>query len=405
MVTDHTTLTSHWLPRPVRVLVVARAVNQAGALSVPFLAVLLVTERGASVATAGVVVAVFGLASIPSRLAGGRLTQRWGGRPVMVAGLLLCAAAQVGIAAAHGLAETLVAVTALGLAFELYEPGSQALIADLTAPAHRPRAFGLFGAALAAGGLVAGLLGAVLGGIDLRLLFLADAVSCVVAAVLVRCGLPAMSAPPADRRTPVKPWRDPRLLAMLTVGTGFATLYLQLRIALPLTLLARGVPAAQFGLVLAVASLTVVLGQPLLGWRRLPTDPFAAMTLGYVVLAAGLALTAVVTTLTGFVLATVLWAVGDVLLLGHPFAVVADLAPEGARARYLAVFGTCWGVAGVVAPLLGGAVLETSGPRVLWLGCAGVAVLLAVAQAPLRSLVTERSGPSRAGRRTPRRRR
>ncbi|MCW2757576.1 MAG: arabinose transporter permease, partial [Nocardioidaceae bacterium] len=109
--------------------------------------------------------------------------------------------------------------------------------------------------------------------------------------------------------------------------------------------------------------------------------------------------------LTGFVLATVLWAVGDVLLLGHPFAVVADLAPEGARARYLAVFGTCWGVAGVVAPLLGGAVLETSGPRVLWLGCAGVAVLLAVAQAPLRSLVTERSGPSRAGRRTPRRRR
>ena len=55
------------------------------------------------------------------------------------------------------------------------------------------------------------------------------------------------------------------------------------------------------------------------------------------------------------------------LLLGLPFAIVSGLAPEGARGRYLAAYGVWWGFAAVLSPLLGTRLLETGGPRLLWL--------------------------------------
>ena len=66
------------LPPTVWLLVVARAVNRLGAFTLPFLSVTLVAEQGASVAQAGFLLAAFGVATIPSRLLGGRLSDRVG---------------------------------------------------------------------------------------------------------------------------------------------------------------------------------------------------------------------------------------------------------------------------------------------------------------------------------------
>ncbi|MGZ6878084.1 MAG: hypothetical protein ACXVFR_17110, partial [Nocardioidaceae bacterium] len=55
------------LPRTVRLLVLARAVNRLGAFSLPFLAVLLVRRYGVGLGAAGLVMGAFGAATIPSR--------------------------------------------------------------------------------------------------------------------------------------------------------------------------------------------------------------------------------------------------------------------------------------------------------------------------------------------------
>ena len=122
-------LTSHtgW-PRPLVALLTARAVNQLGAFAMSFLTVSLVDVYDASLATAGVVVALFGLATIPSRLIGGRLADRVGRRPTIVAGLVCCAAALMVIATSPGLVGAALGAVLLGLAFEIYEPPSQALV-------------------------------------------------------------------------------------------------------------------------------------------------------------------------------------------------------------------------------------------------------------------------------------
>jgi MFS family permease len=174
---------------------------------------------------------------------------------------------------------------------------------------------------------------------------------------------------------------------MLAVGTCFATLFLQIRVGLPLTMDERGLPAAHFGLLMTVSSVTIVVAQPLLAWRLVPDDPFGTMRVGYLALGAGLAGTGWASGLAGFLATTVVWSIGDVLLLGLPFAIVSGLAPEGARGRYLAAYGVCWGFAAVLAPLLGTRLLDTGGPRLLWLSCAALAVVLAAAQPVLRRVV------------------
>jgi MFS family permease len=375
------------LPRPVLVLVAARAVNQLGAFTLPFLAVVLVRDRHVSLATAGLVTALFGVATIPSRLAGGRLADRIGNRATIVLGLTGCAGAQLAIAVGTSLVQAMVAAAILGLAFELYEPPSQAMIADLTDAESRARAFGLFGAALAAGGVGAGVLATALGSVDLRLLFVADAVTCLTCAAVVGLALPTSTRRTSREPVAGSPWRDPRLLAMLAVGTCFATLFLQIRVGLPLTMDERGLPAAHFGLLMTVSSVTIVVAQPLLAWRLVPDDPFGTMRVGYLALGAGLAGTGWASGLAGFLATTVVWSIGDVLLLGLPFAIVSGLAPEGARGRYLAAYGVCWGFAAVLAPLLGTRLLDTGGPRLLWLSCAALAVVLAAAQPVLRRVV------------------
>ncbi len=366
----------------MRLLVLARAVNRLGAFSLAFLTVLVSTDFGASAATAGFVSAAFGVATIPSRLAGGRLADRLGRRRTIVLGLTGCAVAQLGIAASGGLAAVAAFAVLLGLFFEVYEPPSQAMIADVVEPAERPRAFSLLTAALAVSGMAAGLIAAALGRWDLRWLFVLDALTCLACAVIVRLVLPPDAAPvaaEADEPPPAAgPWRDRALLAMLACGTLFALVYLQIMIALPLSLSRSGLQPADAGWLFTTSAVTIVAGQPLMRLRRVTElSAPAALGVGYVLLAVGLAGYALAETLPAFAAWTVCWSLGDLLLMGRMFAVVADLAPPGATGRYLAVFGTSWGVATVTAPLAATQLLAHAGPTTLWLTLSVLTLLLA----------------------------
>ena len=377
--TDYSGFTSH--RSPLRILIFGRAVNRLGAFTLPFLAVVMTSELHASVTTAGMAMTVFGISTIPSRLIGGRLTDRLGTRRTIVIGLLGCAVAQIWLALAGSLVSAFLAVALLGLVFEIYEPQSQALIADLVPPDDRPAAYGLLGATLAVAAVGAGLLATLLAGVGLRWLFVADAVTCLACALLVGVLLPDA----ASRKDAAmsQAWRDRRLLFMVAAGTIFAIVYFQLMVALPLTLVARDLPLSGVGLILTTSAVTMIAAQPLT--RRLKgIDHFTTLTIGYAVLAAGLILTALAHTLAGLIVATVIWSVGDLILLGRTQSVVAELAPEGARGRYLAAYGTSWGIAAAIGPIAGTQLLEHAGPTALWLTCATIAVALAATQPLIR---------------------
>jgi Major Facilitator Superfamily len=392
------------VPRQVRVLAAARAVNQLGAFSLAFLTVMLCRVMGASLATAGAVSALFGVATIASRLLGGQLADRLGRRRTILVGLTGCAAAQLGIAAAPDLAVAAICAVILGLAFELYEPPSQAMIAEATEPDQRTHAYALLTTALAIGNMGAGLIADAVGHSGLRWLFVVDGASCLACALIVRLALPAsgrrptrMSRPPGSGDCPAviaagPPWRDPALLAMTAAGTVFALVYMLILIALPLSLSARGLNPASAGLVTATATLTLVLIRPAL---RIPvvarlSGPVACGA-GFAFMAVGLAGYATAHSLAGLLAPTAIWSAGNLLLSGRAFAVVTALAPPGATARYLAVYGLSWGIATVVAPVLATEVIGSLGPAALWYGCAVLCAAMSCGQPALMSALTRRS--------------
>lgn len=370
------------MPRVIWLLVTARAINRLGAFSLAFLTVLISTDFGVSAATAGLVSAAFGLATIPSRLAGGWLADRLGRRRTIEAGLVACAVAQFGIAWSPTLPAVAGFAVLLGLAFELYEPPSQAIIADVAGPELRVRAYSLLNAALAGAGMGAGLLAAGLGRWDLRWLFVADAVTCLACALLVRLALPADRQPsPASEPTAgASPWRDRALVGLWLAGTLAALVYMAAITCLPLAMAARGLEPADAGLLGTVSALTIIAGQPLLRLRAvndLATAP--ALVLAYLLLAAGLTGYAMATSVPAFAIWTVCWSAGDLLLMGRAFALVANLAPPAKTGRYLAAYGTCWGIAGIAAPIVGTRLLQSAGPAWLWCTLAATCLALAVA--------------------------
>ena len=376
------------LPRRVRLLVAARAVNQLGAFSLAFLTVLLSRSFGASLAIAGAVSAGFGLATIPSRLLGGRLADRIGRRRTILLGLVGCAAAQLGIATAPDLAVAAVCAMLLGLAFELYEPPSQAMIADAVPAGERASAYALLTTALAVGNMGAGLVADVVGRADLRWLFVVDAATCLACALIIRLALPAdqPSAQPSanrvdDAKSGFSPWRDRALLTMTAAGTVFALVYMLMLVSLPLSLSSDGINPASAGLVMTVSTLALVAARPVMRLRRLADlSTTTAFAVGYLLMAGGLAGYVVAHTLPALLAPTVAWSLGNLLLMGRAFAVVAALAPPGATARYLAVYGLSWGVATVAAPVVATWLIGAFGPGTLWTAMAVVCLAMAVAQ-------------------------
>jgi len=76
------------LPGWVRLLVLGRFINAAGALAMIYLAVYLVRDRGLEPGLAGVIAGGYGLGMIAGNLLGGWFGDRFGSKPTLLAGYL-----------------------------------------------------------------------------------------------------------------------------------------------------------------------------------------------------------------------------------------------------------------------------------------------------------------------------
>ena len=364
------------LPSRLRLLILARCVNRLGGFSMAFLGVLLVRDLGSGAAETALVLTCFGVATIPSRMVGGHLTDAWGHRSTMVLGLVGCAAAQLVIAVAPGFAWALLGAVLLGLAYEVVEPPTQALVSDLVPEDARAFAYSALNGSLAVAGVLAGLVAAAVSGAGLRWLFVVDAATCLACAALVARRIPratfsvenrpvdqdsrrvGTSPRPRHRITPVARarWatalRDRRLRPVVAFGTVAATVTMVVVLGVPLLVEQRGLAPAVTGWVLAAGAAASVPGAWLAAAPRRRTDDAGVLLVGEVVASAGLATIALAVHPATLALGLVAFDVGGLLVIATTMARAGTLAPEGSRGTYLAVLGLTWGLATSVAPVV-----------------------------------------------------
>ncbi|MFE3448178.1 MDR family MFS transporter [Nonomuraea sp. NPDC059194] len=380
------------LPRPFWALWSGTLVNRLGTMVMPFTGVYLTQARGLSLAAAGMVMAVFGAGQLVSQLIAGSLTDRIGRRATLSGSMLATAVAMLALGYSTTLPAILVAMFVLGLVIDAYRPASSALVADLIAPAERPRAYGLLFWAINLGYAVGMTAGGWLAQSGFLWLFWFDAVSCVVFAVLVWRAVPETrpepeaGAPGGGLRVVLRDWL---MVAFTVVVLGNALVYSQTFTTLPVAMKLAGLSTAEFGVAMAANGVLIVVLQPLVsGWlgRR---DPVRSFALGVGVMGVGFALTAFVTSTAALVATVVVWTLGEIVTAGIAAAIVASLAPAHLRGAYAGLFGFAWALAGMVAPLM--TPLLKISPSALWFTVGVIGLITAAGGVALAPAIRRRA--------------
>ncbi len=365
------------------VLFVTAFVDMVGlAMIVPLLP-FYATELGASATVVGLLVSAFSVAQLAVAPLWGRMSDRYGRRPAILAGLLLTAAAYV----IFGLARS---VPLLLLSRLVQGTGGgtigviQAYVADASPPEQRTKSLGwlsavtslgavagpAFGSAMislggrSAPGLAAAALSLLVAGFAAR--FLAESHQLRTAGS--HASASATTARQAIARV-LSHWREPasRLIWIYTIGIG--AFYGTIQVV-PLLLMHRlGVTERNIGyFVMYLGGMGVVVRSLLLGRAVDWLGEARLSRLGLILLAAGLGCTGLASHGGLFFLGFTLMPLGTAFLFPCVTGLLSRVVPAHERGLYMGVQHTFGGASRVLFPVAAGVLMDRFGLGVpFWL--------------------------------------
>lgn len=266
-------------------------INLGFYMLIPFLATYLAGPIGLAAWAVGLVLGMRNFSQQGMFLVGGALADRYGYKPLIVAGCTLRTVGFAALAFVDSLPALLAAMFATGFAGALFNPAVRAYLAA-DAGERRVEAFALFNVFYQAGILLGPLLGIALTTVDFRVTCLVAASVFALLTVLQIRALPhrsGQSAGGAAQATLRTHWRDvltnrPFLLFSLAM-TGSYVLSFQVYLALPLELRRLGgsdtVDTVGIGILFAASGLATILGQKrVTSWCKQHLTGPAAVALG-----------------------------------------------------------------------------------------------------------------------------
>jgi len=391
-------------------------INLGFYMLMPYLAQHLSGTLGMTAALVGLILGVRNLSQQGMFLVGGTLADRFGYKPLIVAGCVLRTVGFAALGFADSLPALLAASAATGLAGALFNPAVRAYLAA-DAGERRVEAFALFNVFYQAGILLGPLVGMALTGINFRVTCLVSAgIFAVLSIVQVR-SLPTRRADDPSGRTVgerdsvLTQWRavaaNRSFLLFSAAMIGSYVMTFQIYLALPLEVRRLGgdgeFSTIAVALLFAASGLATILGQtPLTAWCKDRLDPGRALTLG--LLAMGLAFvpllvaTAVPVPAPGPglwalaavppILAALLLALGT--MIAYPFEMDTIVRLSGNRlvATHYGLYNTICGIGITVGNLLTGASLDAARaagvPALPWLALLALGLACAAALDKLR---------------------
>ncbi len=358
------------LPRKVWLLSLVMVVNRSGAMVIAFLSVYLVNSMGYTATDAGWVMGAFGAGGIVGNYVGGLLNDRYGSWHIMVFSLVVAGALHIIIGQVETFWLLCVLVFLTSLVADAFRPANRAAIAVYSSPENLTQAYGLQRLAanlgFSIGPALGGLLIAVYG---YESLFWADGITYWLAAALFLVTLPAdETSRPLVSSAPATPpdgapleetrpgLKQPWLVRMILANACIITCFFQFFSTVPVYLTGNGYSEAQFGLLLTISGVVIVLIEmPLVYVSDRRYRPIYVMLTGTVLILAGY-LILPVAVLTGYAFLIVwilLITLGEILLMPFTSTYVAKHAPAARRGEYLGLLSASYSLAFVLTPVVG----------------------------------------------------
>jgi multidrug resistance protein len=326
---------------------------------------------GANAVGIGLATTAYALAQLMFTPLLGKLSDRYGRKPVILVSLFIesTSLVLVGIAGSYTL---LLLGRFIGGVGASNIGSAQAVVADVTRPDQRARGMGMIGAAIGLGFVLGPALGGILAQLGPQVPFWSAAVVALLNAVLVLFLLPEtrkpQSQPAGHQRNLRQSWLNvrnyPVVLRLVLINLLFTIAFTQMETALPLLAQRNlGWGAVQLGYIFAMIGVIIVIMQGgLVGQLVKRWNERSIMIVGLFLLAAGL-LTLVVGQQLAFMLIGLgVLSIGDGAVTPLVSTLLSFASPEEHHGEFLGLSQGIGGLGRVLGPLLAGSIFNFVGP-------------------------------------------
>lgn len=348
-----------------------------GAILWPFFTLYVTEKFSIGMTTVGLLFGLFSVMGMVGTTIGGALTDRIGRKKMIIFGLIFSAVSSIWLGLANAMDVFIIGALTVGFLADIAGPARQALIADILPPEQRAEGFGILRVVVNLSVTIGPAIGGLLASVSYLLLFVTDAFASSFVAILVIFFLPETHAI-LSKESHESMWqtfrgygevvKDKFFMVFWSAGILMAIVYLQMNSTLAVYLRdTHGIPAQGFGYILSLNAAMVVLFQFAITRRIRNQPPFKVIARGMLLYAIGFGLYGVFSDFVLFMFAMVIITIGEMLISPVQQALVAEMAPDAMRGRYMAFFGFSWAIPATVGPLLGGLIMDNFDSRLLWL--------------------------------------
>lgn len=351
-----------------------------GALIFPFFSLYMTRKFDVGMTQVGTMFLVWALTSgVIGNIMGGAMADKFGRKTNMIFGLIASATSALLMVVIKDIVVFYIATAIIGIFEDIAGPARQAMIADLVPDELRGDAYGIFRIVFNLSATIGPAIGGIMASRSFETLFFADVAISLAVAVFVFFFLPetrpqgahAEKHPEETFRQTMQGYgqvlRDKVFVAFILVSILSTLMYFNMNSSLSVYMVNhRGFSSEQFGYILSLNAIMVVVLQ--MSFTRLIAKwkPMVAIALGNVLYVIGFTMFGFVNTYAMCLVAMVIITIGEMIYAPKEQAIVADFAPEHMRGRYMAIRSFAWIIPVAVGPLGAGLIMDNMDPRILW---------------------------------------
>ncbi|MGB3414733.1 MAG: MFS transporter [Microbacteriaceae bacterium] len=371
-------------PRAFWFLVTVNIIGWAGRIVSPFLTLYLSSQLNFSAATIGIIFSFYGFGGILSVVTAGILSDRFGPKWVLISSLVSTGIVSLTFTIVSEVIVIGLLTFAFGFATQAMVPAYHSLISFNSPISRMRKSFSISTIAGNLGFAIGPIIAGILAGIDFKYIFYLEA-SLVTVATLITLTM----IPNPEKQIHLGQgtgwgffsslnlvFKDKIFLKFTLATIFYIALYKQIQTTMPLVMEQQGLGSDLYGFILTFNGSVVVLTQLLADrWTKTMT-PGTVVALGAFITAIGFGVQIFAHDALSYILACLVWTIGELFHFSISNSIAAALAPPGYRGRYLGVFSTFYGVANIFGPTAGAFIFGALGSTGLWTICLVLGMLL-----------------------------
>ncbi len=376
-------------PNAFKVLTLATFIDMLGTfLLFPFFSRYIINHFGVGMIEVGYLFSIFAVGNIFGSTIGGALADKYGRRRMILIGLIVSGISSILMGLVNDLNVFYLLAGFLGLIGNFGGPARQAMVADLLPQEKQAEGFGILRVSFNLSAVIGPILGGFLASQSYMFLFIMDAVSSIITAIIVYSVIPE-TKPQVLKDIPEESvmktmigykevLKDWKFMLFLAVSAITVLVYMQMNGTLSVFLWEVYMfPDASFGLLLSMNAIMVVIFQFWITRKVSKYAPMKIMAFGTIFLMIGFSMYGFISEPYLFFVAMAIITIGEMIVYPTGQSAAAAFAPEDKRGRYMAVLGFQWAIPNLFGTLGAGLIMRYIGPNWVWY-IAGILSLIAI---------------------------